>query len=171
MSSWVSLSVQFLSLIFRIILWFLWEIVDMWKNLVFLSPSWSHCNMDFCLHIFSSWMHLSSHSCWRWCSSFFFSSLYPSSMRDFWRSLIFLSNSFLAWTIFLKTYLFHCLIWPLTCFSLDCSLYIFYRCTWVSSFHQFLMFSRKEGWFNQNPSNLKGRFLGVSRILASSMTD
>ena len=167
-SLWVFCSVPLGSISFVILLWALWSMVDLWKNLVFLSPSLFHCTLDFCLQKISSYWHLLSHSCWSESDCIFFSPVKPFVTRIWLIYCSFLSTSPLDLNIFPNSLWFHSLSFLLMCLSLWCRRNIFVPWVGISSAHHFPMLVMKSGCVSQTFSNLKGLFLGVPIKKASS---
>ena len=95
-SLWETSSIPWASLSFVILLCTLWAIMDLWKNVVFLSPSLIHCIFDFYRQNISSCQHHSSHSSCKESVSFHLSSVKPSMMFIWLISWRFCSNSLLA---------------------------------------------------------------------------
>ena len=78
------------AILFYILLW----MFDLWKNLVFFSPSLSHWILDFCLHGISSCCLHSSMAVKRVCSCCACSSILPSRIMFCWSEHIRCSSCF-----------------------------------------------------------------------------
>lgn len=169
-SSWEIWSFPSLSLIEEIVLWALLAMVDLWKNLVLRSPSFSHWTPDFFLQKISSCLHKFSHSWWflSTCSLFTLSRTF--AIRAWLSSYILISTYFFPTKMLPKSFLFQSLNVTLMCFNLLCKRNILVPWIRESFDHHFSMLLMNSEWESQIFSNLKALFLGAPMPLISSWT-
>ena len=131
-------------------------IVEQWKKEVLHSPSCSHLILDFCFHIISSCLDLSSICEQRCCSCFLLSFVLPSMIICSCDSSISFSSRALQVKILPKVCMFQRLRWFFKSFCFVCILSIQEEpVTWVVD-HQSLIIFEKSGWVSQKFSNRKG---------------
>ena len=135
--------------------------VDLWKNLVFLSLSLSHWMRDFCLHKISSWAFLSS-SFWLIVTSCDLRSS-DKPWSQIWLCMVPIWSVSFLWAskIFPKVCLFQVLSFCLKFLSFLRNLYILDPCGTTASLRHVGAFWWKSGWLSQNCSSLKGFHHGV----------
>jgi len=151
-------------------LMYLWCTMDWWKNLVFFSPSLSHCTLDFCHQSISSCFFLSSNSSLSSSSSFIKSVVLIHDMKVFCRVSNRFSISFILWRMFPKTILFHHFRCSLKFLSHCWKLYMQVPCSISSFFHQEFECWWKLGWDSHDFSNRKGMSLGIAPTSRQSET-
>ena len=135
MSWWLFTLFPYWSLIKTIIFWCLLWIIELWKFFVFLSPSWSHWILDFCLHRISFYFSLVS----IWSMREIYSSTsfedHPEPMICCWFCFILSWSWFFVWIMSQNFDIFHSLIRCFRLFNSFWSLYIGDPKTTIVSFH------------------------------------
>lgn len=159
-SYWVTLFPSF-SFKEKILLCWWWFNMALWKNLEFVSPSFSHCMWDFCFRRISSYFRLSSNWVITLPSSFARTWLWPSQMIFCW-ILSILDWSFpCSWWMLPNSFLFHFLILLMISLSLSWNECIFLGPSFplLLSYHQPFTLSRNSRAQSQKDSSQKGLFL------------
>jgi len=146
MSLWELRSCPPLSLIEEILLWALFTNVDLWKNLVFHSPSFSHCTLDFCLQNIPSYLQKFSHSCWSLLAFSFLTFSKPTEIRTWFSPCNLFSTDFFPSKILPYSFLFQYFSLHLICFNLLWRRNILVPWMCKSSNHQPKMLLMKSGW-------------------------
>jgi hypothetical protein len=110
--------------------------MERWNNLVFLSPSLSHCTLDFYLHSISSYfLRSSSFSC-SFASSLAESTIHPCKMNTCCKSSRSFSISYFFWKMLPNTLLFQLFRCNLNFFRICWNLYMHVLWAISSCLHQ-----------------------------------
>ena len=143
---------------------FSWEIlffclcwmVSLWKNLVFMSPSFNHVCWDFCLQRISSYFSSWASSWVNSPSLALSSSLYPSLMTWPCISPIKASNQILSSIMLPNVSLFHFFRLVFMCFNFCWKAFIWDSSGSSNPFHHLVVNLLKSRCVSQNFSNLNG---------------